>query len=400
MAPKQSNQSRGILFNCVFKSVILLSFLTKGNLSVSGTIGHIESEPYRLDVELTGFPDSTSFVLTDFKSLSDTVMLVEGRASFEIDIPDTLGEGPGDFVLAGPVPFTPVNYCSMIVLGQNGCHERISGDKSQFASNGLNMDCAPWSKELMAWNKQTGCIDAEIKMLTDSVRNSSGKERKRLMDKRRKSYEKLDSLKISMIESNPNSYVSLMYFDSYKSSLPYERVVALYNRLEPKYKESRYGKILAKIVAKKRIEVGDKLADYDIVGETSDGQPFKLSDIKNDYIALIFTSGGCGPCMLMKKELDSLEYSDMIAIVGYVIDDDPVLYRVAVDQSEGKFPLIKTDGEHWNSDAELKYGVYAIPYIFIFGPDRTLVEKTFGYSDGKMKHILDKYVGKGLETLK
>lgn len=94
MASKQSNQSRDILFNCVFKSVILLLFLTKGNLSVSGAIGHIESEPYRLDVELTGFPDSTSFVLTDFKSLSDTVMLVEGRASFEIDISDTLGEGP------------------------------------------------------------------------------------------------------------------------------------------------------------------------------------------------------------------------------------------------------------------------------------------------------------------
>lgn len=30
----------------------------------------IDKAPYRLDVELTGFPDSTRFVLTDFKNLS------------------------------------------------------------------------------------------------------------------------------------------------------------------------------------------------------------------------------------------------------------------------------------------------------------------------------------------
>ena len=64
----------------------------------------------------------------------------------------------------------------------------------------------------------------------------------------------------------------------------------------------------------------------------------------------------------------------------------------AVNQGGGKIPLIQTDGERWNSDAELKYGVAAIPSLYIFGPDRTLLEKTRGWRSGKVKQIFEKYI--------
>lgn len=352
--------------------------------------------PYRLDIELTGFPDSTLFTLTDFKNLSDTAMLIAGKASFEIKIPEAPGEsGPIDLRLAGPLPLSP-GYCSLYMLGQNGYHERVTGDRSQFSGYNLKIDGAPWSAELMAWGNLLGDKFKEEHILGDSLYITEGNENlRRIYDKRRKLKSEIDSLNISFIENNPNSYVSLNFFSFwYKTSFTHERLTALYNRLEPEYRDSRYGKSMAKLVNKKCIEVGDKLADYDIAGTIADGSYFKLSDVKNDYIALFFTSMGCGPCIRMKKEIEALDLSDRIAIVGYVIDDDPTYYEMAVNQSGGKIPLIRTDGERWKSDAELKYGIEAIPTLCIFGPDRTLLEKTKGWSSGKVKRIFEKYIGK------
>ncbi|WP_289157804.1 hypothetical protein [uncultured Muribaculum sp.] len=353
----------------------------------------IDKEPYRLDVELTGFPDSTQFVLTDFKNLSDTAMLIRGKASFEIDIPKVSGEDcPIDLRLAGPVPLSP-GYCSMYMLGQNGYHERVTGDRSQFRGYKLKIEGAPWSDELMTWGSIVGDKEIEERALRDSMNITTGKEQRRIYEKMSRLKSEIDSLNIAFIENNPNSFVALKIFSFwYKTALSHERLTALYNSLEPKYRDSKHGRLMAKLVNKKCIEVGDKLADYDIAGTIADGSYFKLSDVKNDYIALFFTSAGCGPCIEMKKEIETLDCSDRIAIVGYVIDDDPMFYKTAVNQGGGKIPLIQTDGERWNSDAELKYGVAAIPSLYIFGPDRTLLEKTRGWRSGKVKQIFEKYI--------
>lgn len=368
-----------------------ISIIAAGLMAINASA--IDKEPYRLDVELTGFPDSTQFVLTDFKNLSDTAMLIRGKASFEIDIPEVSGEDcPIDLRLAGPVPLSP-GYCSMYMLGQNGYHERVTGDRSQFRGYKLKIEGAPWSDELMTWGSIVGDKKIEERALRDSMNITTGKEQRRIYEKMRRLKSDIDSLNIAFIENNPNSFVALKIFSFwYKTALSHERLTALYNSLEPKYRDSKHGRLMAKLVNKKCIEVGDKLADYDIAGTIADGSYFKLSDVKNDYIALFFTSAGCGPCIEMKKEIETLDCSDRIAIVGYVIDDDPMFYKTAVNQSGGKIPLIQTDGERWNSDAELKYGVAAIPSLYIFGPDRTLLEKTRGWRSGKVKQIFEKYI--------
>ena len=395
MMPKLSKNLRSSYLNRVCRRIFSLSLLIGGVFTGVGATGEVidKSQPYRLDIDIAGIPDSAMFMLGGRTACADTAMVLNGKASFELNIEQ---DYPVSLRLIGPMPIVVGAYKSISVLGQNGYHERISGKYSDFDCDKVKYEGAPWSHDLVAFNDYLYDKQAEIRNVKDSVEAAVGKdERNRLRLKTTRLYAERDSMAYEFILEHPNSYLSLSYMSSLLKRLPVERISAVYDKLLPEYRDSHYGELLASYVSTKVIEVGDNLADYDIEGLIGDGSRLRLSDMTSDYIVLMFTAAGCGPCVMMGKEIETLDYNDRIGLIAYSMDDGYDVYKMTDSRAAGKFPVIWNGGKGRDSEACIKYSVNMIPSVFIFGPDRKLIEKFSGYYDGRLKRILDKYLLNG-----
>lgn len=370
-----------------FNIGVLISF--SGMLS-SAVYAQRVSEPYRVDVELTGFPDSVKMVLTDFHVYGDTAMLIDDKASFSIDIAE---DYPVHLRIAGPLPISP-GYRNIWLMGQNGYHEKVTGDISQFNCNKVKFEGAPWSADMNSWSEAVSDKWAEENRMRDSLADAYGTPRERqLILKVRQVTRECDSMIVAYAMEHPNTYFGLWRAIGVMKRFPKEWMKTVYDGLNPEFRNCYYGEVLRRYLSNKQIEIGDSLADYDIEGDL-DGIPFKLSDLKKDYIAVIFTQRGCGPCIMMKNEIANLDYSDKIAIVGCSIDEHREEYEMVKRGANGAFPVVWVGPGGRESEACLKYSVNTIPHLFIFGPDRKLALSTIGYRDGKAKRIFDEILSK------
>jgi thiol-disulfide isomerase/thioredoxin len=125
-------------------------------------------------------------------------------------------------------------------------------------------------------------------------------------------------------------------------------------------------------------DAADSLAGkpLDLVGTTAGGEMFKWDGYRDRIVVVDFWATWCGPC---RKELPHLrEVSDKyrrdgLEVVGVSLDNDMDALRKFLDDQP--LPWVTLAGRA-NQDLALKYGVAAIPTLFLVDKEGKIVARS------------------------
>lgn len=267
----------------------------------------------------------------------------------------------------------------------NGHEEVISGAADDIDKEALNYEGAPWSNDMMSFNREIGYKINEISRLARKFRSMTDEEKREYSSMARK----LDSLQCDFFMRNPNSWHVLTQMEYKMMDMPKEDVRKFYDALEPDRRESRYGKAINGYLNVESIAIGDRLSDFNIIAKDQNGNEVNLANLTEPYILIDFSQVYCGPCIAAAKEIHEIKekYAGKVAFINYSCDNTEANWRQMVKRDAPTWPSL-FDGSGATGEICLKYGVNCYPTFFLFGPDRTLLDRTEGYAPD----MLDTYL--------
>ena len=116
----------------------------------------------------------------------------------------------------------------------------------------------------------------------------------------------------------------------------------------------------------------------DIEGQTLEGEPFRLADLRGRPVIVNFWGPSCVPCRdefpLFKAKREQYA-ADGLEIVGVLMDDPPEPARAFAAEFGAKWPTVIDEGEA----ARDAYLVAARPMSFFVDPDGVLQSVQVGW---------------------
>jgi len=182
---------------------------------------------------------------------------------------------------------------------------------------------------------------------------------------------------LSFIQTNPNSFISLVAVKQCAGSVPdYSEIGPLFDSLSDEVKHTDSGKKYAEYLARlKSASVGAMAPNF--TQFAPEGKPVKLSDFRGKYLLIDFWASWCGPCRQENPYLVTAydKYrSKGFEILGISLDE----------KKEAWIKAIKDDHLAWKHASDLKfkenevsnlYVVNAIPQNFLVDPTGKIIAK-------------------------
>ncbi len=134
------------------------------------------------------------------------------------------------------------------------------------------------------------------------------------------------------------------------------------------------------------LELGDVPSDY--LGKDSNGDAVSLKDHKGKIVVISFWASWCPPCL---KELPILENiqnkvgEDKVKVIAINFKEDRKKYR-KITKLLSSLNLTVTHDKRGTIGK--KFGVEAIPNLFIVGKNGELVFHNVGYGDSSIDEIV------------
>lgn len=179
----------------------------------------------------------------------------------------------------------------------------------------------------------------------------------------------------------------------YVKDFPYkEDIIALYNKLSEKDKQSAIGKeITVCLYPPVTVKEGDEMADTDLYD--LQGNIHHLADYKGKYLLIDFWSRGCGPCMMALPEMKEISETqkDKVTVISLSTDTEKGWKEVSKKKDMSWVNLNDFGGM---SGLAAKYNVRGIPHYVIISPDGIILHAWSGYGPGLLKRKLNKWVNK------
>lgn len=340
---------------------------------------------FTISANLKNVSDGTLFYLKswDTSQIIDSAYVRKSRLLIKGNISST----PENFLLYATDSLSKEFLYTNLLLGKKDKHIKFNATKQDFP---WNIDASGSAIQNVA--EKFNQIEYEKQNLIKQIKKSSPGSEKSLSDRLKQVSDSLDNVKIDLIKKNFNTYAALINFKYHKTHFSKEALATLYPKLSKELKQSKYGKAVKMQMEFPAPKIGDAYYDYTAINQRGDS--VSLSQI-NKYILLHFSSAACYYSQQSLPELKRIykQYSEKLEIVKISQDLNKNTWTKSIIKDSIPWTNL-WDGKGDLGDAVMKYGTIGTPNYILISPDKTIIEKWFGYEEGIIADKIKKHLNK------
>jgi thiol-disulfide isomerase/thioredoxin len=191
-------------------------------------------------------------------------------------------------------------------------------------------------------------------------------------------------------DTQPNAEAELIYMKAMLYIQVFndpEKSREMMKTLATDYGTTKFGQSATKILAQlSQMDDSKKAQDSLAVGSTFpdfseqdlNGKPLSVGSLKGKVVLVDFWATWCGPC---RAELPHViatyekHHKDGFEIIGVSLDSERDKVDAFLKQQSGMAWPQFYDGQGWSNKLAVKYGVEAIPFAVLIGPDGKIIGK-------------------------
>ncbi len=211
----------------------------------------------------------------------------------------------------------------------------------------------------------------------DSLMNkkySNDEEKQSLIKKFNESQSTSHEIYINFGKKHSDSYMGLNIIYMNRKSIDRDTLTAIFKNLPTSIKTAPTANALNVFLFEETAIVGNSFIDFEV--STIDGQDFKLSSLKGNYIYLCFWSAGCDPCRMENKYLSEHfnEVPEDLSIVSFSVDKNENAWKKASETDNITWHNV-SDKEGTKGRIKTQYQVQAIPTSFLIDKNGKIIKK-------------------------
>ncbi len=171
-----------------------------------------------------------------------------------------------------------------------------------------------------------------------------------------------------------------------RTEIPKNKLRKVYNSLPSDITQSEYGKYLNLYLQSKQCEIGNFYYDFDTIDAT--GKPFKISNLKSDYIMIIYDGLSCfgSDGLNFLKKLYHETDRNKIEFIQYTICKNQSELKEISEKYQTGF-IDVSDFLFNESPLKIIYGAQATPTFIIIDKKRKVVFNSMNMRDKKFSDI-------------
>lgn len=361
----------------VFYFLIIASIATSCN----------NQKGYVITGQLTGFPDSTMLYLQNLSTQDnfDSALIIKNKFAFRGYL-----QNEPEQIWLNTIVDGKFLYTNLLIGNEN---VSIKGDIKDFPLD-VKISGSKTQEEYTYYQNLTKTLQIErdslvktFLALSPETQEIRGKE---IWDKIKIIDDTTHAINVFYVKSHLNTFTGIIQLGYLKTSFTKDSLKAMYERLSPEIKASRYAKIIEIYLREKISEIGDQYHDFEAFNK--DDKKVKFSELTGKYILLDFTSAGCGPCIQSAEDLRIIDetFSDSLIIVSFSGDSKKDLWINSLKRDSVTW-ISLWDGKGTYSETWIKYGVQGIPAFFLISPNGKIIDKWLGYGKGSLINKLKRF---------
>lgn len=272
---------------------------------------------------------------------------------------------------------------------------QVENTKMEFQSPLKNMrlyGIAKGGKEQDLWNELT-ILQHPYEVVFFTAYDSLAKKQyvdkeheKRLAKKLNDYQDTAQNIYVAFGKRHPNSYLGLDILYRNRQRIGKDSIETLLSQLDEPLKTTTKAQGLILFVFGELAQKGKKFLDFEV--DDINGQTFKLSSLKGNYILLSFWNASCGPCRRENKKI-SADYNRLKNKISFV--------SFSTDQVKSSWlNASKADNILWTNVSDLKgdngkiktqYNVQSIPTSFLINREGIIIQVFIGLDDNFLNQL-------------